>query len=344
MKFAEYINKQSKITILVVGFSFILFWGVFDYLTGPQIAFSIFYLFPISFVAWFAGKRSGVVISIAGAIVWFYADLLSGAVYSHPAIFYWNTIVRLGFFLIVTEILTRYKKSKEGEKELNQFIIHDLRSPLGNVISGLQNLEEIAIAEADPVKKDLIQLCLVSCDKIMLLINSLLDLNRFESKNMNLNLGRYNVKELVEASVNQVKLWANTNFINMKSEIEAGCENVFTDFELTMRIIVNLLSNSIKNSKPGSTITVHVKPLGTKLLSFNIIDQGKGISKEWENKVFEKYSQVQASKVGELASGSGIGLTFCRIAVELLGGHIWLKSIVDQGTTVTFSLPLDGKV
>lgn len=113
-----YLDKRSNpfwmstCIILIAGI------GIVDFLTGYELAFSLFYLFPVFLVTWFAGKPLGVVASIASALVWLTADITSGHPTSHPAIYYWNTIIRFGFFIIVTLLLSALKKSHEYVKEL----------------------------------------------------------------------------------------------------------------------------------------------------------------------------------------------------------------------------------
>ena len=281
--------------------------------------------------------------SVAGAISWLIADLLAGQIYSHPAIPYWNAAVRLGFFLIVTQALSGLKASKERQEELSQFIVHDLRSPLGNVMTGLQTLQEVADETMDTTQKDLIQMCLTSCNRMLTLVNSLLDLARLEGGHMPLQSSEVNVKELVESSLKQVTVWAGRNHVTLDCDLAAGVEMVYTNFGLTMRVLVNLLSNAIKFSRPESVVTVRVAPSDTAMLTFSVIDQGRGIPKEWADRVFDKFTQVEAHKTGGIAVGSGIGLTFCRLAVESLGGHIWLESKIDKGTTIAFTLPVSAQ-
>lgn len=329
--------------MIIFSFTIILLVGVIDYLTGTEISFSIFYLLPISLTAWFVGRRAGIAMSIISAISWFAAGLLAGQIYSNLAVPYWNTIVRLGFFIIVTQALSGLKASRNRQEELVQFIVHDLRSPLANVMMGLQTLPEIVDPKMNTAQIDLIQICLVSCNRMLTLINSMLDLARLEAGHMPLQPSDINVKELVESSIKQVTVWANHNHVALEYVLAADIEKVYTDFELTIRILVNLLSNAIKFSRPESVISVRVVTSDTAMLTFSIIDRGPGIPKEWVDKVFDKFTQVESHKAGGIKVGSGLGLTFCRLAVEALGGQIWAESILDTGTTITFTLPVSAQ-
>ena len=199
MKWMEVFRNLSKFSLVTWGFVSILLLGAIDHLTGPEISFSIFYLLPISMAAWFVGRRAGLALSAVGAATWLVADLLAGQTYSHAVIPYWNAIVRLGFFLVVSQALSGWRASKERQEELSQFVVHDLRSPLGNVMTGLQLLQESAAETMDATQQDLVEMCLVSCNRMLTLVNSLLDLARLEGGRMPLQCRDVDVQELVDS-------------------------------------------------------------------------------------------------------------------------------------------------
>jgi diguanylate cyclase (GGDEF)-like protein len=118
MNVKEYLYKQSKWHLITLGFAIVVLVGVIDHITGPELFVSIFYLLPIFLVSWFTERWMGVTISIVSAITWLITDFTAGHAYSYPAIPYWNMIVRLGTFLIMTLILSALKKALEHEKEL----------------------------------------------------------------------------------------------------------------------------------------------------------------------------------------------------------------------------------
>jgi len=133
--FAAYLSKWNKASIIVVGILFIGTVGTLDLITGYELAFSIFYLAPISLVAWFAGGRAGLITAIISALVWLAADVFAGHDTSHPAIPLWNAGVRFAFFAVVVLALSRLKLSYERQKNL----IRELREATDEVkvLSGL---------------------------------------------------------------------------------------------------------------------------------------------------------------------------------------------------------------
>jgi two-component system sensor histidine kinase VicK len=103
------------------------------------------------------------------------------------------------------------------------------------------------------------------------------------------------------------------------------------------RVLVNLLSNALKYTPSGKTITVSAK-VTDEGVHFAVTDEGPGIPKEYLHRIFDRFVQVEARKAGAPV-GTGLGLTFCKLAVEAHGGRIWLESEVGKGTTVHFLLP-----
>ena len=112
------LEKRSQIFWVIVILAFVVLIGVLDVLTGYELYLSLFYLLPISVASWFVGRRSGVVTSIVCAFIWFTSDVISGHTYSHPAIIYWNTAIRFGFFFITAILLSALNKALEHEQKL----------------------------------------------------------------------------------------------------------------------------------------------------------------------------------------------------------------------------------
>jgi NtrC-family two-component system sensor histidine kinase KinB len=178
----------------------------------------------------------------------------------------------------------------------------------------------------------MVALALVSNQRALTLVNSMLDVAKLESGKMPLNLEPASISELVESACQQVLLWAGGECIQIVSDVQVP--NAVLDIDLTTRVLVNLLSNAIKFSPRDAQITVGVHTTFGGGLRFDVEDEGKGIPAEFVQSVFEPFTQVKGTK-----GGSGLGLTFCRLAVQAQGGKIWAESAVGKGTKMSFTLP-----
>jgi diguanylate cyclase (GGDEF)-like protein len=105
-KIVESLNQRSHLFWASAGLACVALLGIVDYLTGYEISFSLFYLAPIALVSWYANRKLGLGISILSALTWLSAEIAAGQTYSHPAIFAWNTLIRFGFFVIVTYLVS----------------------------------------------------------------------------------------------------------------------------------------------------------------------------------------------------------------------------------------------
>jgi len=114
----RYLSGQSKTFITILGILTVLLVGEIDYLTGTEISLTAFYILPVLLAAWYAGRRSGIVISLLATFTWLTADVIIPHLYSHSLIPYWNAATRLVIFLVVTFLVARVRKTLEREKQL----------------------------------------------------------------------------------------------------------------------------------------------------------------------------------------------------------------------------------
>ncbi len=338
MKVSESLRKSPRPVVYGISLCLIVAIGAIDYITGTELSISILYLLPVSMASWWVGQRPAILAAALASATWLAADLFSHHVYSMAAIPYWNAVVRLGFFLIVSESLAALQASRTRQDELSQFIVHDLRSPLGNVISGLETLKEISGDQLDESQTTVIQTVLSSSGRMLTLIDSLLDLARLEHGSMPVNPVDTGVEQIVEASLQQVVNMATQREVILVSDLSEPGLRLCADPDLTNRVIVNLLANAIRVSQPEASVVARAGRMEDGRVWISVTDTGPGIPEKWLNKVFDKFSQIGARKTGGF-KGSGLGLAFCRRAVEAQGGRIWLESQVNKGTTVTFTLP-----
>lgn len=333
-RIVDLLSRRSKNFWITIGLVMVALIAIVDYFTEPDIL--ILYLIPIILVDWFAGEKPGVILAVASAIAWFAADVLSTQHDTGNMVPYWNLAVRSAIFLTVTYMLSSLLASRKRQEELMHFIIHDLRSPLTNVLTGLQTLRQMRNGQMDESEQELLDMALISSNRILTLVNSLLDLPRLEHRKMPVQTQEVCVDELVNNSLAVVALWAAQNRVHIVYEPDPQVSTVIADPDITTRVLVNLLSNALKYSPPDSTITIRVRASDSGMVTFSVTDQGPGIPPEWVEKVFDKYAQVEARKEG---ASTGLGLTFCQLAVEAQKGRIWIESKLGKGTTVLFTLP-----
>ena len=333
-----FFGRQPKWLLMSLGLALVVAFGFFDYVTGSELAIDICYLAPVALVTFFVGRWEGQLMSVLGAGAWFLADWMGGQFYSHPMVPVWNVLVRLGSFTLFSNILWSVRVTRERRDDLMHFLVHDLRSPLTNMLYGLEPLLDLAPDRLHEQDRDFVRATVVSCNRLLQLVETLLELARFENGKMPVNLAATDVRELVESSLRNVALWAERKSVVLAPNVAPTVNGVIADRLLASRILINLLANALQANRPGSTIMVNAAPAAGDMVAISVIDQGPGIPREWTGKVFSKFGQVEARKAGG-AVGYGLGLTFCRYAVEAQGGGIELVSEVGKGTTVTFTLP-----
>ncbi|MBK7917407.1 MAG: HAMP domain-containing histidine kinase [Chloroflexi bacterium] len=332
-----YLETRSQRFLGVLAAFLILVVIILDWVTGPDISTSIFFLLPIALGAWYMTRRAGLVLALIGALAWLAIDLLTNSALRLPLVPFWNAGVRLGFFIVVVITLSSLRTSRQRQDDLLTFVVHDIRSPLGNMLTALELLEQSVGDPTETINGELVLLAKSSGNRILILINSLLDLDRLESGRMPVTRQRVEVADLFSTAVAQLQLTAQRNRVKIETDIEPEVTAVAADPELTERILINLLANAIKFSPVDGVIRLTAVRGPEDTVRFAIADQGPGIPAKWQSQVFAKYRQV-GGQTGRVAGGSGLGLTFCKQAVLAQNGRIWLESDGEAGTVMYFLL------
>jgi diguanylate cyclase (GGDEF)-like protein len=113
-----YLDRQSQLHVMAVSYGLIAVLGFVDYLTGPEIAFSVFYFLPVALSTYFVSRQAGLVVAVVSAVVWFLADRATGHIYTQPLAAYWNTLMRLVSFVVVALLLALLRETIDHEKLL----------------------------------------------------------------------------------------------------------------------------------------------------------------------------------------------------------------------------------
>ncbi len=253
--------------------------------------------------------------------------------------------------VIVLHDITEEKELEKLREDLTNMIVHDLRTPLTAIMGGLHLLKE-AIEAPSPRAEMLLGIATSSSEKMLELVNSLLDISQLEAGQMRLEIKARSLPDLIEVARERVAPLALEGGITLQVDLPPDLPPVAVDEDLVTRLLVNLLDNAIKFSPQGGVVSVRANGVsatptfegsseGTaqRYISVSVTDMGPGIPEKYREKIFEKFSQVEGQE-NRRDRGSGLGLTFCKLVVEAHGGHIWVESQVGQGSTFTFTLPV----
>lgn len=224
---------------------------------------------------------------------------------------------------------------EELRSDLTSMIFHDLRSPLGNVISSLEVLKSSLPAE-DETLQAVLAIAQRSGRRLSRLIDSLLDLERLESGKAVLNREPASIDDLIDEAVEEVRPIAEAKGHRLVIDVERDLAELSLDRDMVQRVLINLLDNAIKYTRSDGLITVSASK-GKQDIVVSVQDTGPGIPEGEQEHIFEKFTRVVHEP---RPKGLGLGLAFCQLAVEVHGGSIWLQSAPGEGSKFSFSLPI----
>ena len=231
--------------------------------------------------------------------------------------------------------ITELKKLERMREDLTSMIYHDLRSPLANVVSGLDLIRSMVPEEygVEPI----VQIAERSIGRVQRLVSSLLDTSRMQAGQKILNPAPVIVQHLVNEAVETIRPAADaSNFVVKVSQPQEPI-TLIADIDMIRRVMINILENAVKFSGQGRRIDVQVETKDN-FLFFSVRDEGRGISKKDQEIIFERFAR--ADLTAKQTKGLGLGLAFCKLAVESHGGQIWVESELEKGSTFTVKLPL----
>jgi signal transduction histidine kinase len=243
---------------------------------------------------------------------------------------------------LTAELQHNYEKLQQAEgmrDDLTHMIVHDLRTPLTSLLTGLQTLEILGDTLSTD-QNEMLEIALNGGQTLLGMVNDLLDISKLEDGSLKLEYGPVEPRELAERATSQVALLTREKGLTLVVEISPDVPAFSADEDKLRRTLVNLLGNAIKFTPTGGTVTVVARRAAdTDALFFSVQDTGEGIPKEAFGRIFEKFGQVESRKAGRKMS-TGLGLTFCKMAVEAHGGQIWVESELGKGSQFNFTIPL----
>ena len=234
------------------------------------------------------------------------------------------------------QLQQNYKRLLEVEKlrdDMRNMIVHDLRTPLTSVIVGI----EMAAGHGPltEMQRDMMNIATSGGRTLLAMINDLLDVEKMESGATQLHYEPLSAAQLVAGAVEQVASLAAMEQTSIVAAIAAELPAFAGDANKLSRTLVNLIANAIKFTR-GGTVTITAAEAEGKSIRFAVRDTGAGIPAEAFERIFEKFGQLDA----QTRVGTGLGLAFCKLAVEAHHGCIDVESTLGAGSTFSFTIPL----
>ncbi len=234
--------------------------------------------------------------------------------------------------------ITERKELDALRDDMISMIYHDLRSPLGNIVSSLEMMSTL-IPEDDTLKA-MLNIARNSTARIQRLVNSLLDINRLEAGQKIVEQSAVDPLALIRESIRDVEPAAAGRHQKIENKANTILPYIWVDVDMAHRVFINLLENAIKFTPVGGTIEIGAAIADSESVKFWVRDNGPGIPLADQERIFQKFTRLksQSSK-----GGLGVGLAFCRLAVVGHGGKIWLESEPGKGATFWLTLPVAKK-
>ena len=222
----------------------------------------------------------------------------------------------------------------ELKTSLTGFIVHDLKGPISTIMA---NLDMLGYESLAPNQAEYVGLATEDVFRLQGMVMDILDVLKLEEGDVNIFREDVDIKALIEREVDAFRNLLGRRLVSV--EIDAVTETCYIDENLIGRIIVNILRNALAHSPEGGMIYISARfdPAAREIV-VSIADQGKGIPDEIKKKIFEKYYRASDDAI-HVKTGSGMGLTFCKLVVEAHGGKIKVEDTETGGARFVFNLP-----
>lgn len=254
--------------------------------------------------------------------------------------------IQMGWIFIFRDI-TRQKDLEVYRQDMSNMIVHDLRSPLSGVITGVQMaLSDILVMPENESKHFLVSTLSIasqSANALLELIENLLDVNKLESGSMPLIIAPCNLLQISRDARSHLDTIFRVEEIDFAINSPDSVPDILADESKMERVLINLLDNSLHFTPRHGKIRVTIAILEDGSQQVTVSDSGPGIAREMRESVFERFTQDRSKQRLRGGKGSGLGLTFCKLTVEAHGGSIWISESELGGATIHFILPPKAK-
>ncbi len=245
---------------------------------------------------------------------------------------------QLGRVVCAIRDITELDRVDQMKTEFVSMVSHELRTPLTSIKGYVDMVLDGEAGEINEEQTNYLEVARASTDRLITLVNELLDVSRIEAGGIELRLRTIVLQDMVRSVAVSLRTQIEKNKIVLKLDMPRKSIRVYADSNRVTEVLTNLLSNACNYSPVGASITVKTRIVDGQA-QVDVTDTGIGISPEDQDKIFAKFYRVDNSMTKQV-SGTGLGLSVARSLVEMQGGRIWLKSKLNKGSTFSFTIPL----
>jgi len=226
--------------------------------------------------------------------------------------------------------------SHDPNSEWLHTVAHDLKTPINSVRGCIELVKQLG--PLNERQEHFASRAMAGLQRMEHLVSRLLDISWVDAE-VELDLSAVSLQVAIEEAVNLLDEMASTRGFTVDIQVDPRLESIVVDSHRLAQVLDNLISNAIKYNQDNGTITITAAPDGDRV-RFSVLDTGIGISEEDQPRIFERFFRSRQG-VALKIEGSGLGLAITKAIVEKHGGRIWFESLLGQGTTFHFTLPLD---
>lgn len=240
-------------------------------------------------------------------------------------------------FLGIATDITERKKVDRMKTEFISTVSHELRTPLTSIRGALALVTGGVLGELPAAAKPLIEIAHKNSERLILLVNDLLDMEKIEAGKMEFNASSVKLMPLLQQALDENQGYAEQYEVRLELQSDLSGTMINVDANRMMQVLANLLSNAVKYSPSGGKVLLAVKRIGTRI-RVAVQDNGPGIPDEFKDRVFLKFAQADSSDTRK-KGGTGLGLSITKAIVEHMGGSIWFDSEPNLQTTFYVEFP-----
>ena len=238
--------------------------------------------------------------------------------------------------LLLVQDLTRVRRLETVRRDFISNVSHELRTPLASLKALTETLQSGALSDPEAGPRFLGRIS-TEVDALTQMAQELLDLSRIESGQVELILAPLAPKSLVTSAADRMRMQAERAGLKLSIKCEDGLPNIRADKSRLEQVLVNLIHNAVKFTKPGGDISLETEST-VGGIRFAVRDSGVGIPTESLTRIFERFYRVDKSRTG---SGTGLGLSISKHIIEAHGGKIWAESNEGRGSVFYFVIPIN---